>query len=76
MSIKFKSFRDQTTTKYKNNNGIFGDSYYTATDWATAQLEKFIIENRIMDGRIKDIKFSTDGKGNEHILLVYEVIEE
>ena len=72
MSIKFKSFRDQTTTKYRNNNGMFGDSYYTATDWATAQLEKFIKENNITTYNIRDIKFSVDSKGNEHILLVYD----
>ena len=73
MSIKFISFHDQTTTKCRNNNGMFGDSYYTATDWATEQLEKFIIENHILDTKIKDIKFSVDSKGNEHILLIYEV---
>lgn len=76
MSIKFKSFHDQTATKYRNNHGMFGDYYYTTTDWATEQLEKFIVENRILDSRIKDIKFSVDGKGNEHILLIYEEIEE
>ena len=72
MSIKFKSFHDQTTTKYRNNNGMFGDSYCTATDWATEQIEKFIEEKNIQYANIKDIKFSADGKGNEHILLIYE----
>ena len=74
--LKFKSFHDQTTTKCRNNNSMFGDSYYTATDWATEQLEKFIIKNHITDSRIKDIKFSADGKGNEHILLIYDEVEE
>ena len=74
--LKFKSFHDQTTTKCRNNNSMFGDSYYTTTDWATEQLEKFITKNHITDSRIKDIKFSADDKGNEHILLVYAEVEE
>ena len=76
MSIKFKSFHDQTATKYRNNHGMFGDYYYTTTDYAAEQLEKFIKENNIEYTNIKDIKFSADGKGNEHILLIYEEIEE
>jgi hypothetical protein len=52
---------------------MLGDSYqYTTTDHATKQVEKFIIENNIEYINIKAIKFSVDGKGNEHILLVYE----
>jgi hypothetical protein len=76
MSIKFKSFHDQTVTKYRSNNSIFGYSSYTTTDWATEQVEKFIKENNITAYNINDIKFSVDSKGNEHILLVYEVPEE
>ena len=72
MSIKFKSFRDQTATKCRNNNSMFGDCYYTTTDWATEQIEKFIKEKNITAYNINDIKFSVDGKGNEHILLVYD----
>ena len=38
--------------------------------------EKFIKENNIEHTNIKDIKFSVDSKGNEYILLIYEVPEE
>ena len=68
--VKFKSFHDCTTTRSRYN--LLGDcSYYTSTEYATKQVEKFIIENHISDLKIKDIKFSVDSKGNEHILLVY-----
>lgn len=70
MNIKFKSFHDSTITKCRSS--MFGDSYYTTTDLATNQVEKFIKENNITTYNIRDIKFSVDSKGNEHILLVYD----
>ena len=70
MSIKFKSFHNITIVYY--NDGYCNNT----TDFATAQIEKFIEENNIEYANIKDIKFSVDSKGNEHILLVYEVPEE
>ena len=73
MSIKFKSFHDYNTTH--QNPGMFGCTC-TETIFATKQAEEFLIENHILDTKIKDIKFSVDGKGNEHILLIYEVPEE
>ena len=73
MSIKFKSFHDYTTTH--QSPGMFGCTC-TETIFATKQAEEFLIENRISDLKIKDIKFSVDSKGNEHILLIYEVPEE
>ena len=74
--LKFKSFQDKNTTKCKDIHGMFTDKYYTITDWATEQLERFIAENHITDSRIKDIKFTVDGEGTEHVLLIYEEIEE
>lgn len=68
--IKFKSFHDYYHTKY---NEKFGQNFQTQ-EYATEQMEKFIKENHISDLKIKDIKFSVDSKGNEHILLIY--IEE
>ena len=65
--IKFKSFHDYYHSKYSEK---FGQNIQTQ-EYATEQVEKFIIENHISDLKIKDIKFSIDGKGNEHILLVY-----
>ena len=71
--IKFKSFHDYTATRSRYN--LLGDcSYYTSTKYATKQVEEFLIENHIEYTNIKDIKFSVDSKGNEHILLIY--IEE
>lgn len=71
MSIKFKSFRDCTTTRSRYN--LLGDcSYYTSTEYATKQVEEFLIKNNITTYNIRDIKFSVDSKGNEHILLVYD----
>lgn len=58
MSIKFKSFCD-----YR--------SHARATLRATKQAEEFIEENNIEYINIKDIKFSVDSEGDEHILLVY-----
>ena len=75
MSIKFKSFHDYTITKTKYPGGMFPGEY-TTTEYATKQAEEFLIENHISDLKIKDIKFSVDSKGNEHILLIYEVPEE
>lgn len=59
MSIKFTSFHDWS-------------SAVTGTTYATKQVEDFIKENNIQYINIKDIKFSVDSKGNEHILLVYK----
>lgn len=73
MSIKFKSFHDYTSTH--QNPGMFGTTW-TEPIFATKQAEEFLIENHILDTKIKDIKFSVDSKGNEHILLIYEVPEE
>ena len=68
--IKFKSFHDYTITKTKYPGGMFPGGY-TTTEYATKQAEKFIIENNIEYINIRDIKFSVDSKGNEHILLIY-----
>ena len=68
--IKFKAFHDYYHTKY---NEKFGQNFQTQ-EYAAEQVEKFIKENHISDLKIKDIKFSVDSKGNEHILLIY--IEE
>lgn len=75
MSIKFKSFHDYTTTH--QSPGMFGCTYPEPI-YATKQIEDFIKENNIKYSdikefsAIKDIKFSVDNKGNEHILLIYE----
>ena len=66
--IKFKSFHDYTATH--TDSRMFGCTC-TETIFATKQAEEFLIENHISDLKIKDIKFSVDSKGNEHILLVY-----
>ena len=58
MSIKFKSFRDRF-------------SYSRPSVNATKRAEEFIEENNIKYINIKDIKFSVDSEGAEHILLVY-----
>jgi hypothetical protein len=71
--IKFKSFHDYTANH--EDIRMFGCTC-TETIFATKQAEEFLIENRISDLKIKDIKFSVDSKGNEHILLIYEVPEE
>ena len=68
MGIKFKSFHDYYHTKY---NAMFGQNFQTQ-EYATKQVEKFIVENNIEYTNIRDIKFSVDSKGNEHILLVYK----
>ena len=66
MNIKFKSFYDITIVNYST------DGCYNTLVFATAQIEEFIKENHIEYTNIKDIKFSVDSKGNEHILLIYE----
>lgn len=58
MSIKFKSFHDC-------------NSYANKFISVTKQVEEFIEENSIEFTDIKDIKFSVDDRGREHILLVY-----
>jgi hypothetical protein len=65
MSIRFKSFRDHT--KEHCGTGMLGSTCIELIR-ATTQAEDFINENNVQD---VDIKFSVDGKGNEHILLVY-----
>ena len=69
MSIKFKSFHDYTATHEKG--GMFGTNW-TETIYVTKQVEDFIKENNITTYNIRDIKFSVDDKGNEHILLIYD----
>ena len=64
--IKFKSFHDYSHSKYSDKFG-----HIQTQEYATEQAEKFIKENNISDLKIKNIKFSIDSKGNEHILLVY-----
>lgn len=58
MSIRFKSFHDC-------------NSYANKFICATTQVEEFIEEHNIEITNIKDIKFSVDDRGREHILLVY-----
>ena len=74
MSIKFKSFIDKEATQYRTNT--IGDSYkYPTTNYATAQVEEFIKKNKIKSINIKDIKYTVDHNGCDHILLVYEIYE-
>ena len=65
MVLKFKSFYDYC---HVTHNEKFGQNFQTQ-EYATKQVEKFIKENNIQE--VRDIKFSIDAKGNEHILIVY-----
>lgn len=71
MHIKFKSFSDKFVTKHQYS-ALRGNYQSTTTTPAATQVEKFIMENAIAYTDIKNIKFSVDSMGNEHILLVYE----
>lgn len=71
MHIKFKSFRDKCVTKHQYS-ALRGNYQSTTATPAVAQVEKFIMENAIAYTDIKNIKFSVDSMGTEHILLVYE----
>ena len=61
--IRFKSFKDY----FEHKGGLL---------LASKQIEDFIVENKILDNRIKGIKFCADGNGDAHILLIYCDVEE